>query len=398
VTGPNSRDGRPPLVYLIAGELSGDRLGARLMAALKRNSEHDIAFCGVGGSHMAAEGLESLFPIAELSVMGLAEVLPRLPALLSRIRETAGDVLAARPDILVSIDAPDFSLRVAKRLAGRGIPLVHYVAPSVWVWKPGRARKMARYLDHVLTLLPFEPAYFTRHGLAATFVGHPVLESGAGDGDGQAFRRRHHIPTGEVLLCLLPGSRAGEVRRLMPIFKDVLARLMADHPGLTTVMPTVPQMREYLRSEITTWPAPPVIVAGEAEKFDAFAASDAALAASGTVGLELAAARVPHVVAYRFNWLTNKLAHLLVKGDYVHLINVTLGEEAVPEFILENCRAAGITAAVAALLRDKDAARRQTQRFDSALKCLRAEGTAPADAAAKIVLDVIANVKAGSGG
>ena len=390
--------GQTRLVYLIAGEPSGDRLGARLMAALKAQAGGDITFRGIGGAHMGTEGLESRFPIAELSVMGLAEVLPRLAGLLRRIRETCADIRGARPDVLVTIDAPDFGLRVAKRLAGQGIPLVHYVAPSVWAWKPGRAKKMAAYLDHVMTLLPFEPPFFTRHGLAATFTGHPVLEGGAGAGDGKGFRARHQIAADAALLCLLPGSRSGEVRRLMPIFKEVMARLRPDHPGLVSVMPAVDHVAGYLRSEIAHWPAPPLIVTGEADKFDAFAASGAALAASGTVGLELAAAGVPHVVAYRFNWLTNKLAHVLVKGDYVHLVNVALGEEAVPEFILENCRADPIAAAVAGLLDDAEARACQTERFQAAMQSLSPADASPAAAAARVVLEIIEKSKAGVAG
>lgn len=391
----NSPDSGPArLVYLIAGEPSGDRLGARLMAALKDQATVDITFRGIGGTHMGAEGLESRFPIDELSVMGLAEVLPKLAGLLRRIRETGDDVRASSPDVLVTIDAPDFGLRVAKRLAGQGIPLVHYVAPSVWAWKPGRAKMMASYLDHVMTLLPFEPPYFTKHGLAATFTGHPVLESGAGTGDGKGFRARHQISADAAVLCLLPGSRIGEVRRLMPIFKEVMAALGSSHPGLVTVMPTVDHVAGFLRAEINHWPAPPLIVTGEAEKFDAFAASDAALAASGTVGLELAAAGVPHVVAYRFNWLTNKLAHVLVKGDYVHLVNVALDEAVVPEFILEQCRAEPITTAVAELLDDAKARARQSERFQSAMQSLAPAAASPGAAAAKVVLEIIEKSKA----
>lgn len=388
--------GHAQLVYLIAGEPSGDRLGARLMAALKAQATAAITFRGIGGAHMGAEGLESRFPIDELSVMGIAEVLPRLVSLLRRLTETADDIRDSRPDVLVTIDAPDFGLRVAKRLAGQGIPLVHYVAPSVWAWKPGRAKKMALYLDHVMTLLPFEPPYFTQHGLAATFTGHPVLESGAGAGDGKGFRARHGIAADATLMCLLPGSRTGEVRRLMPIFKEVIAALAPGHPGLVTVMPTVESVAGNLRTEISHWPAPPLIVSGEADKFDAFAASDAALAASGTVGLELAAAGVPHVVAYRFNWLTNKLAHVLVKGDYVHLVNVALGEPVVPEFILEQCRAEPIAAAVTGLLDDAEARARQSGRFQTAMQNLAPAGASPAAAAAEVVLKIIEISKAGA--
>ncbi|MEE2761380.1 MAG: lipid-A-disaccharide synthase [Pseudomonadota bacterium] len=383
-----------PLIYLIAGEPSGDQLGAHLMAALKSETGGAIAFRGIGGARMEAEGLESLLPIAELSVMGLAEVLPRLPILLQHIRDTASNVLGTRPDVLVTIDAPDFGLRVAKRLAGRGIPLVHYVAPSVWAWKAGRAKKMARYLDHVMTLLPFEPTYFEAHGLAASFVGHPVLESGAGDGDGKGFRSRHGISAEDKLLCLLPGSRIGEVHRLLPVFREVAGKLKSDHSDLRIVMPTLDAIGDYLRAETENWQEPPIIVTGDVEKFDAFSATNAALAASGSVGLELAAAGVPHITAYRFNWLTNKLAHIFVNTEHVHLVNVLLKEGVVPEFILENCRAKPISVALAPLLYQVEAGARQTCQFGFAMERLRPETLLPAASAAKVVLELIRNQKA----
>ncbi|MDA0998848.1 MAG: lipid-A-disaccharide synthase, partial [Proteobacteria bacterium] len=218
---------RPLLVYLIAGEPSGDALGAKLMTALRAETGGGVEFAGVGGAMMTAEGLTTLFPMSDLTVMGIAEVLPNILTILSRIRQTAADVAARRADVVVTIDAPDFCFRVAKRLKGKGIPLVHYVAPSVWAWRPGRARKIAALVDHVLCLLPFEPPYFQRVGLTATFVGHSILESGAGSGDGTGFRSRHGIPPSAPLLAVLPGSRGSEITRLLTAFGEIVAVLAA---------------------------------------------------------------------------------------------------------------------------------------------------------------------------
>ena len=250
---------------------------------------------------------------------------------------------------------------------------------------------MARYLDHIMTLLPFEPPYFEAHGLAASFVGHPVLESGAGDGDGTDFRSRHGISTGDKLLCILPGSRIGEVHRLLPVFKEVAGIMKSDHSDLRIVIPTLDAIGGYLQAETESWQEPPIIVTGDVEKFDAFSAANAALAASGSVGLELAAARVPHVTAYRFNWLTNKLARILVNTEHVHLVNVLLKEGVVPEFILENCRAKPIAAALAPLLCQAEAGARQTYQFGFAMECLRPGTLLPAASAAKVVLKIIRN-------
>jgi len=382
------------VIYLIAGEPSGDRLGARLMMALKAETGAAVRFRGIGGEMMAAQGLNSLFPITDLSVMGLAEVLPRLPLLLRRIREVTDDILLSRPAVLVTIDAPDFGLRVARKLAakgtkGGGIPLVHYVAPSVWAWKAGRARKMAGYLDRVMTLLPFEPDYFTRVGLAADFVGHPVLESGAGSGEGAEFRARHGIAMDARLVCLLPGSRAGEIDRLMPILRETIGLLERRHPGLICVLPTVSHMEGRVRSAIADWPRKPLIVAGETEKFDAFAASDLAIAASGTVALELAMAGTPAVIVYKMNPLTAWLARKLVTVKYANLVNILLDEEAVPELLLEDCEPARIAEAAATLLDDPAAAARQKQKLEDALAKLSRDGLSPSRAAARVVLRTI---------
>ncbi len=376
-----------PLVYLIAGEPSGDRLGARLMAALSAELGGEVRFRGLGGEMMAAQGLKSLFPISELAVMGLAEVLPKLRRILKRISEVRADVLQARPAVLVTIDSPDFTLRVARGLKGQGIPLVHYVAPSVWAWKAGRARKMAQYLTRVMTLLPFEPPYFTRHGLAADFVGHPVIESGADKGHGVQFRAAHKIAPGDKLLCLLPGSRGGEIDRHLPVMRLIAERVA--RANLALVMPTVPHLEARIRVAVATWPRPPIVVAGEAAKFDAFAASDVAVAASGTVSLELALARVPTVVIYRVNALTAVLVRRLLQVKYASIVNLLLDEEVIPEFLQEDCNALQVAPAVERLLSDQDFANDQVARAAEALAMLAPPAQTPSQAAARVVARVL---------
>ncbi len=379
---------KTPVIYLIAGEPSGDRLGARLIAALKTEHPGPLEFRGIGGEMMEREGLASRFPITDLAVMGLAEVLPRLPRLLRHIRETVDDIAASRPAILVTIDAPDFGLRVARQVKAKDatIPLLHYVAPSVWAWKASRARKMAGYLDGVMTLLPFEPDYFTRVGLAADFVGHPVLESAVAQADGWAFRTRHGLGSDARVACLLPGSRAGEIERLMPILRETTELLDERYPDLAYVLPTVSHMEARVRKLIQGWRRQPIVVTGEAEKFDAFAASNVAIAASGTVALELAMARIPNVIIYKFNPVTSWLARKLVKSKYVNLVNILLDEEAVPELILENCRPEWIADAASKLLSDADAVGRQRRQLGDALALLSRDGIAPSHAAAQVVL------------
>lgn len=382
--------GGGPLVFVIAGEPSGDALGARVMAALKAKTGGRARFAGIGGPRMAQEGLVSLFPMAELTVMGLTEVLPRLPNLIGRLNATVRAVRACRPDALLTIDSPDFTLRVARRLKGRGIPLIHYVAPTVWAWRPKRARRIARFLDHLMALLPFEPPYFEAHGLACTFVGHPVLESGADRGDGPAFRARHGIAPKAPLLCVLPGSRTSEVRRLLPVFGAAVGRLAQTHPALRVVVPTVAAVADAVAADVAAWPGQPLVVEGEGEKFDAFAAADAALAASGTVALELALARTPTIITYKVSPLTAWLARRLVTVRFVSLVNLVLDRAATPELLQEDCRSDRLADAVTALL-DIGAAR-QVQRaaLDEAMARLGRGERSPSARAAEVVLAVIA--------
>jgi lipid-A-disaccharide synthase len=386
-----------PLIYLIAGEPSGDVLGGRLMAALREVSGGAVRFAGIGGENMAAHGLASLIPLGDLAVMGLAEVLPRARLILRRVAETVADIQKQRPAAVVTIDSSGFTWRVAKRLraAGATLPLIHYVAPMVWAWRAGRARRIARWYDHLLVLLPFEPPYFTAVGLAATYIGHPVVESGADRGDGPGFRRRHGIADEATLLTVLPGSRHGEVHRLLPAFAGAVTLLAARHPDLRVVVPSPATVAEHVGEAVKDWPVPVQVVRGEREKYDAFAASNAALAASGTVALELAMARLPAVVAYRVNPLTHALLRRIVKVDYAHLLNLILGRGVVPELIQQDCTAEKLAAAIEHLLVDADAREAQNAACQEGLRRLGLGTLAPSRRAAETIWAIIADHKRG---
>lgn len=379
----------PPLIFLIAGEPSGDLLGARLMAAVRSEAGGAVQFAGIGGERMAAEGLDSLVPIDELAVMGLVEILPHAIRIIQHIRRTIAVVRALRPAVVVTIDSPNFSLEVSKRLRGLDIPLVHYVAPSVWAWKPWRAAKMARFVDHLLTLLPFEPPYFEKHGLTTTFVGHPAVETRDHATDPTAFRARHGIPAEAPVICVLPGSRRGEVRRLAPIFGATLENLAQRFPDLQALLPTVSTVASEVSAAARAWPLPTVVLTDPADKAAAFAASDVALAASGTVVVELAVARVACVIAYRMSSLTAFVARRVVKASYVSLPNILLEREVQPEYLLEDCTPDKLTAALSALLDSSGARAAQVEAVDEAVDMLIPGGMPPSRRAAQIVLSLI---------
>ncbi len=381
---------------MIAGEPSGDVLGGHLMAALKARSGAALKFTGIGGDRMIAEGLDSLFPMRELSIMGYMEVIPKIPRLLARIGETADAVRKVNPDVVITIDSPDFTFRVARKLKGLGIPVIHYVAPQVWAHRPGRAAKIAQFLDHILALLPFEPPLFEAHGLPCTYVGHAIVEEGADGGDGPNFRHRHGISGDAPLIAVLPGSRLGVVARHLPIFGAALGRLAATRPGLLAVVPTVATVADEVAAGTAQWPVKTLVVTGAHEKYNAFAAADAALAASGTVSLELAIAAVPMVIAYKANALTAWLARRMVLVDYACLVNLILDREAVPEFIQERCRPDLLAAAVAKLLDHNEAREAQTSAARAAVETLGLGGAPPSERAAEVVLDVIAGKSQGA--
>jgi lipid-A-disaccharide synthase len=295
-----------------------------------------------------------------------------------------------RPAAVVTIDAPAFCLRIGRRVGGLGFPRIHYVAPQAWAWRPGRAKEYRRAFDRLLALLPFEPEFFAGYGLDCRFVGHPVIESGAGQGDGVAFRTRHGIAPNAPVLCVLPGSRNGEVGRLLPIFAETVARLVEATPGLTVVLPTVPAVGERVAAATATWRVPSVVVRDAGQKFDAFAASDAALAASGTVALELALSGTPSVIAYRLNAVSAFVARHLIRVSHVALPNIIAGATVMPEMIQENCRPERLALEIARLLHDPAAWEAQRIGARQVAEQLGRGGEAPSRRAADAVLHAIA--------
>jgi lipid-A-disaccharide synthase len=375
-----------PSIYLVAGEASGDALGGRLMCAI-RAQRPDVIFAGVGGERMAEQGLHSLFPMQELALMGLVEVLPRLRRLRARLAQTEADIAARRPDTVVTIDSPGFTLRLLRAIAPLGIPRAHYVAPQVWAWRESRVRHYPGLWDRLLCLLPFEPDFFARHGLPASFVGHPVLESGADRGDAARFRARHGISPGARVITLMPGSRRTEVSRLLPVLGDTLRALEDD--GLVPVVPLAGPVAETVRQGTAHWPVRPVLVSGEADKFDAFAASAAALTKSGTSTLELALAGVPMLVTYRVNPVSAALARRMLKVRSVSLLNLLAGREVVPELLQQDCRPDRLAAALRGLLENGSAAAAQRAGFGAVLPMLSPGTGTPAAAAAAAVLGLL---------
>lgn len=382
-------------LFLIAGEPSGDRLGAALMAGIRQLAP-DVIFHGVGGPLMQAEGLDSLFAMEELSVMGIAEVLPKLRHLFALKRQAAEAVVALNPDALITIDSPDFCLRVARQVreVAPHIRTMHYVAPSVWAWRPGRAAKMARHVDHVLALLPFEPPFMQAAGMSCDFVGHPVVtEPVASEDDAAAFRARYDIAPDAPLLLMLPGSRRSEIARLAPVFGAVLSQLTARVPGLQAVLPTVAHVAPALREAVQHWPERPILLdpsdAPESHATDkraAFRAADVALAASGTVSLELAMNGTPMVVAYDMNRLSFFLMKRAALIDTVTLVNLVSDSRHVPEFLARDSRADLIVPALDRLLTDQATRAAQMQAMALTVDRIGAGGEAPGLRAARSVL------------
>ena len=377
--------------FLIAGEPSGDRLGAALIAGL-RELDPALEVRGIGGEGMAAQGLESLFPMSELSLMGIWEILPKYRALKRRIAQTAQAVIKAAPDVLITIDSPDFGLRVARivRAAAPGIRTVHYVAPSVWAWRPGRARKMAQVIDHVLAILPFEPPLMQAAGMSCDFVGHPVVsEPLASAAEASAFRAAHGIAAAAPLVLCLPGSRRGEVARLGPRFDEALMRLRDRLPEMRVVLPTVPGVADMVDAMVRRWPTAPVVVQGESDKRAAFAAADLALAASGTVSLELAANGVPMVIGYDMAPVSRALIGLLLKTDTVTLVNLVSETRAVPEFLGRHCQPGPMANALLRLLDDPEARAEQLAAMDLTMQRLGRGGEPPGLRAARSVIAAV---------
>ncbi|MEM0949468.1 MAG: lipid-A-disaccharide synthase [Pseudomonadota bacterium] len=380
-------------VFLVAGEPSGDRLGGALMGGL-RALRPDVRFEGVGGPEMAAQGLQSLFDMSELSVMGLAEVLPRYPHLVRRMKETADRAVAMEPDVIVTIDSPDFGLRVLKRVraARPAQRTVHYVSPTVWAWRPRRVDKMKGLVDQVLTLFPFEPPHLEAAGLRADFVGHPVAtEPRAGPAETEAFRNAHGLGDASVML-VLPGSRKGEVSRLAPVFGAAIRAVLSARPDARIVVPAALPVAGMVTEAVRTWPGSPVILDPRgrpldetlAEKRAAFAAANVALAASGTVSLELAAQSTPMVIAYDMAWISRQIIKSMLRVDTVTLVNLVSGTRTVPEFLGAACKPQPISDALTDLLADGST---QRDALEATMDRLGRGGEAPGLRAARAVLD-----------
>ena len=378
------------LIYVVAGEASGDVLGARLIARL-REARPGLRFAGIGGERMAEVGVESLFPMRELALMGLLEVLPNLRALARRLDETVADIADTRPAALVTIDSPGFALRVARRVRPLGIPVIHYVAPQVWAWRQGRVKEMAHRLDRILALLPFEAPFFERAGIPVTFVGHPVLESGAETGDAARFRARHGIAAHERVVLVMPGSRRTEVGRLLPIFGETLRLVAGRHPGLRPVVPLAGPVEEAVRAGASGWGPAPILVREIGDKHDAFAAAEAGLIKSGTSSLEVAMAGVPMVVGYKLNPVTAWLIRRMAKVKYVSIVNLLADREVIPELLLEDCRPPLLAEALGRLLAGEGVAA-QRAGFAQVMSLLAPpDGGSPSEAAARAVLGMVAD-------
>jgi lipid-A-disaccharide synthase len=387
---------RPPRLFIVAGEDSGDALGGRLMEALSTMCDRAPVFSGVGGEHMQEQGLKSLFPLSEIAVMGPVAILTRLPALVRRVYQTVDAAIAADPDLLIIIDSPEFTHPIAKRVRRRrpDIPILDYVSPSVWAWRPGRARKMRPYIDHVLALLPFEPEAHARlGGPPCTYVGHPLIEQlpWLADLDHAPLAARLGLDPARPTLVVLPGSRRSEVTRLMPVFGEVIARVAAHSGPLEVILPVAASARAAVEAGLAQWSVTPHLVESRDDRFRAFKLAGAALAASGTVTLELALAGTPMVVAYKVEPLSAPFLRRLITAQSIVLPNLILGENVIPELIQEDCTGETLAAALVPLLSDTPERRRQMAALAALPARMAFSEETPSRAAARVVLDHLAH-------
>jgi lipid-A-disaccharide synthase len=391
-----SAQGQDLRLFLIAGEHSGDNLGGKLMEALNKDRRGRIRYLGVGGRAMAAQGLVSQFPLGDVAVMGLGAILSRLPLLLKRISSTARSAIAAEPNAVVIIDSPEFTHPIAQRIRRRrpDIPIIDYVSPSVWAWRPGRARRMRPYIDHVLGLWPFEPEVHARlGGPPCSFVGHPLIERHPWLAalDPAPLAQRLGLASGRAVLVVLPGSRTSEVSRLMQPFGEALEKLHSHGLDFEVVLPVLPSVRALVEQHLPAWPLRPHLVEGEDDKFRAFKLATAALAASGTVTLELALAGTPTVVAYKVGRLIGPVVRRMIKARSVVLPNLVLRESVFPEFIQQDCTPSKLADALRPLLEESPERASQLAALARIPAALQVEGLTPSEAAAAIVLDYAEN-------
>lgn len=371
-------------IYLIAGEASGDKLGGALMAGLEQLSPGN-QYAGIGAEQMQAQGLNPLFPMADLSVMGLAEIIPRYPHLRRRLAQVVEDIVTFRPDVLITIDSPDFSLRVAKRVKNLlpDLPVVHYVAPSVWAWRAGRAARMARHVDHVLALLPFEPPLMRAAGMSCDFVGHPVV-SEAPVSDGMMAGLRAGYALRPPVMVMLPGSRRGELSRLGPRFAETVNLVRKNLGHLDVLLPTLPHLAAEAGQIAAACGG--IIITEPQERRAAFAVADVALAASGTVSLELAFQETPMIIGYDMAPFSRWLIGKLLKVDTVTLVNLVSDTRIIPEFLGHDCQPVAMADSLVQLLRDPSASQQQREVMAQVMRDLGAGGEAPGLRAARSVL------------
>lgn len=384
---------RPLHVFLVAGEESGDRLGAALIPALREATQGHLRVSGVGGTHMAREGVASPFPLGDLAIIGVSAIPRRLPLILRRIRETADAAIAAKPDVLVIIDSPDFTHRVARRVRARApdIPIIDYVCPSVWAWRPGRARAMRAYVDLVLGLLPFEPEAMRKlNGPRCVYVGHPLAE--------EVPRLRPQTPqeeerrrTSPPLLIAMPGSRSGEIRRFAKIFGETVGRVTQETGPLDVVVPAVPRLAERVKAAVAQWPVSARVVVDRAEKEAVFRIARAALTKSGTSTLELALAGIPMVAAYTVTLIEELIVRTFVTAPSAILTNLILGENVVPEFLQRDCTVENLSSALVRLLADAPERHRQVDAFARLDEIMQIGRAVPSAQAAKYVLEMAIN-------
>ena len=384
-----------PLIYIIAGEVSGDIIGAKLIREIKRLQKNKFSFAGVGGEQMTNEGVQSLFPISEMAVMGIFELVPHVPNLIRRINETVQDIIVKKPVAVISIDSKAFTMRVAKLIQkkqkenDKEIKLIHMVAPTVWAWRPGRAKNISKFLDHLLTLFPFEPPFFTRHGLPTTFIGHPLAEQPVGCSS--VYRNIYDVDQATGIISLLPGSRPGEIKHLLPTFKKTLDLLLKKYPNIHIAMPTVVSVEEMLRRETLGLETPVSIITDPEMKLNALAASSVALAASGTVTLELALARVPSVIAYKVNPLSAIIGYFLVNQDAVVLPNKLMGREIFPLYLQWKCTPYNLYKAITQKIENPTD---QLIEVSHALRnMLRPNGQASQNLAAQVIINLVEDGK-----
>jgi lipid-A-disaccharide synthase len=378
-----------PHIFLVAGEESGDRLGAALVTAIRQRTQGHAQFSCVGGAHMAAAGVPSLFPIGDLAIIGFATIPASLPKIARRIRETADAIVSAKPDALIIVDSPEFTHRVARRVRARSpaIPIIDYVCPSVWAWRPGRARIMRAYVDRVLALLPFEPTVMEKLlGPPCSYVGHPLTER-LTDLRPKDLEKRLRLADPPLIL-VLPGSRTGEIRRMAPVFGATMARIAEQFGAIEAVVPAVPNLEAAVRAAVAAWPVSARVITNPDEKDEAFRTARAALTKSGTSTLELALAGIPMVAAYRVPLIEEFAARLLLNVPSVILANLVLGENVVPEFLQRDCTPKRLAEALMPLLTETRERRRQTDAFARLDSIMEVGKASPSDRGAAVVLDI----------